>query len=240
VSAFPVLTRHGASALFFIATDFLAEPETHIWFDRLDAALAGWPAASLDDWIGARLLPVTSRKASTLRRWLKYSPAEIRNDVVSELERLAPTAPATLYEDARPLLWTEVREMAAAGMTFGGHTASHQILAGTSVEKARNEVVRCRRTIENELQVSCWSFSYPNGEREDFREEDKRSVREAGFLCAFTQIVGLVHREGLDDRFALPRVPVPSSGSLRVFKSRASGLHPVLRTLTLGPDGHQP
>lgn len=236
--AFPVLKKHEASALFFIATGFLDDPETHIWFDRLDAALAAWPARSLDQWIGRRLLQITPRTASALRRWLKYSPAETRNEAVSELERSAPGPRPTLDEDTKPLLWTQAREMAAAGMTFGGHTMSHQILAGTSVGKARDEVVRCRRVIENQLQIACWSFSYPNGEREDFRDEDKDSLREAGYLCAFTQIVGLIRPgHGLGDPFALPRVPVPSNGNLRVFKSRASGLYALVRRLRTRPGG---
>lgn len=235
-TAFPILRRHDATALFFISTGFIDEPASHLWLERLDAALDGWPESALAQWLTERRqVPAQRQIRDAVRHWLKHTPADARNAAVAELRESAPQPVAQLDDDTLPMSWDQVREMAAARMTFGGHTVSHQILAATSVDRARTEVQQCRYRIESELQTSCWSFSYPNGEPDDFRNEDKESLREAGYLCAFTQVDGVVTTAS--DRYALPRVPVPDSGDFRVFQSRASGLYSNAKAFALSIAG---
>jgi peptidoglycan/xylan/chitin deacetylase (PgdA/CDA1 family) len=124
------------------------------------------------------------------------------------------------------MTWAEAHEMAGAGMQFGSHTETHQVLSGASADEVWNEVTSSRKTIENALGNRCWTFSYPNGERADFRTSDMEMLRRAGYECAFSQVPGLI--DSNDDVFALRRVPVPSSPSPLVFQSRATGLHGIL------------
>jgi hypothetical protein len=84
-----------------------------------------------------------------------------------------------------------------------------------------------RRKIEEEIGKSCWLFGYPNGQRQDFRPEDEASVREAGYRCAFTQIPGAIGQHA--DPFRLPRIPVPDTGDIRIFRSHVSGLQRFLK-----------
>ena len=225
--AFPILRRHDATAIFFLTTGFLDEPSSRLWLERFDAAAASCRPSTIASVVSHHALPLEPASVGALRRLLKRSTADVRDGVVRELERCAGAGVPPFRSDTAPMSWTQAREMASAGMTLGGHTASHQVLAGTDVVDAKQEVVRCRERIQQELDTECWAFSFPNGERSDFREADKASLRESGYLCAFTQIDGFVTRES--DRFALPRVPMPASGDFDVFLSRASGLYSGIR-----------
>jgi peptidoglycan/xylan/chitin deacetylase (PgdA/CDA1 family) len=122
--------------------------------------------------------------------------------------------------------WGEVREMADAGMLIGAHTVTHQILAGASPEDVRHELAASRAAIEANVGRDCWCFSYPNGEAADFREVDRRLLQACGFECAFTQVPGFVDRRA--DRYALPRLAVPSTSNFRLFLTRVTGLLPLL------------
>jgi len=129
--------------------------------------------------------------------------------------------------------WDQVRSLAAAGMTIGSHTANHQILAAVSPAEANAELLLSRKRIEQETGQACWCFAYPNGELRDFRPSDERAARDAGYSCAFTQVEGVISNHS--PRYALPRVPVPSTGDLKLFEAYVSGSHQFVkgaRTLT--------
>ena len=220
--AFPILQRHGASAVFFIASDFIDRKSPRLWFDRLDWAL-GAHADRVLEWARRSQLSDQVGTADGFRRWMKYCSPDRRQQIMTALEALLPTSAAEEPKGFDPMTWPQVREMARAGMTIGGHTASHQILGAARADQVERELRTCRRRIEQELQQPCWCFSYPNGESSDFRDLDKQALRRAGFIAAFTQQPGLSHTRS--DKFALPRMPMPASSDFRVFLSRVTGVH---------------
>jgi peptidoglycan/xylan/chitin deacetylase (PgdA/CDA1 family) len=224
--ALPILQRFSAHAVFFVATDFVEQRIPRLWFDRLDAALAARPERALEEWLSARQPDTPSRAA--FRSAMKRMPAGPRDALIAELEHDAASGGhARLQHDvAGPMTWPQVRELAAAGMTIGSHTVTHQILATTDARSVDRELIDSRRAFEARTDCACWSFSYPNGELDDFRDDDRAAVRRAGYECAFTQIRGFVGRD--DDRFALRRMPVPASSELSVLRSRVSGIHGLL------------
>jgi peptidoglycan/xylan/chitin deacetylase (PgdA/CDA1 family) len=228
--AFPVLRRMGASALFFLATGFVGNRRNRLWFDRLDAAVAARPDET------ARWLresgPLASVGISDLKAAAKRLSSVRRDALVAELERVTGHKNAEGLEPARvePMTWSEVREMAAAGMHIGAHTETHQILAAASLDEAFEELRRSRATIEAELDRACWAFSYPNGEKSDFGPRDFATLRKVGYRCAFTQGPGAIDRE--HNPYALPRVPVPAADVFQAFQSRATGLHQLLTHAT--------
>ncbi len=61
------------------------------------------------------------------------------------------------------LRWSEVKEMAAAGMTFGSHTLSHPDLTMMAHRKAEEEIVGSKKRIEDSLGRAVESFAYPYG-----------------------------------------------------------------------------
>jgi peptidoglycan/xylan/chitin deacetylase (PgdA/CDA1 family) len=101
--------------------------------------------------------------------------------------------------------WDEARQMQAAGMVLGGHSHSHVPLATLAPEAQRRELEVCARWLWKRLQPQpCWPFTYPYGQSYAFNDWTSQTLRELGFICAFTTEMG-ANAPG-QDRFALHRV----------------------------------
>ena len=222
--ALPILRRHGLHAIVFLTTDLIGATEL-LWFDRLDALLQMRQAADLLDVLRSSDAPLRSVVPNQIRAYLKRAPAEEQDRILSILE--ATFRPSQPDRTSTALMsWDQVRGMIAAGVTIGSHTARHQILSCVSPARAASEVRASREHIERETGQPCWCFAYPNGTRDDFSSVHEQELRHAGYTCAFTQISGVIRAR--TPRFALPRIPVPDSGDLRVFRFHVSGMrHPA-------------
>src|SRR3954468_17834278 len=106
------------------------------------------------------------------------------------------------------MTWRMARELLAAGMTVGGHTVSHPILARLDKDAQRAEVFSCRARLEAELGIPMRWFSYPNGDRGSFDARTRANLAEAGGEVAFGFDGGFVRRGAAWDRFAVPRIAV--------------------------------
>lgn len=103
-----------------------------------------------------------------------------------------PSSNTLEEESARPLTWTEVREMEVSGwVSFGAHTMHHPILAYLSCpEEVRREVGECRSMLEQQLGHPVRTFAFPVGKTEHIGEEALQAVREAGYAWAVTTTNG--------------------------------------------------
>jgi GT2 family glycosyltransferase/peptidoglycan/xylan/chitin deacetylase (PgdA/CDA1 family) len=90
------------------------------------------------------------------------------------------------WEGSRLLTFEEIRQWAARGIEFGGHTRTHADLAAISAELANEEVGGCGSDLARE-NVETVSFAYPYG---SVNEQARRSV-EGVFSQAFTCEEGL-------------------------------------------------
>ncbi|MGH7766314.1 MAG: polysaccharide deacetylase family protein [Candidatus Binatia bacterium] len=110
-----------------------------------------------------------------------------------------PSQPSFIQR--RPLLrWTEVKEMSAAGIAFGGHTRTHPDLRSVTSAVANDEMVSSKKAIEDVVGGSVRSFAYPYGV---YNEEVKRLVQKH-FSLACTTRLDFVGRES--ELFALERL----------------------------------
>lgn len=84
--------------------------------------------------------------------------------------------------------WDQLRELAAAGVTIGNHTASHLHMADSTPEQAAAAIERSRERFRAELGMDPVLFAYPYGEA----SLDVRGiVVDAGFEAAFGQHSGV-------------------------------------------------
>jgi peptidoglycan/xylan/chitin deacetylase (PgdA/CDA1 family) len=114
-------------------------------------------------------------------------PDEFVAFIAAQLGQLGVAARAP---DGRMLEWAEIREMADAGITFGGHTVSHPILTTLTPDELWREVAGAKREIESRLSREVTLFAYPNGGPRDFDAASKRALRESGYRAAVTTIWG--------------------------------------------------
>ncbi len=138
----------------------------------------------------------------------------------------------TIDERADGLNWTQIREMHAAGVTIGHHTASHAHLADLSSQAVQDELARANARFREELGHVPTLFAYPYGE---YSSRVRKLIEEAGFAAAFGQHSGVMHAE--EDRFALPRFALNERyGDLDRFRLAANALPlPVRNVLPEDP-----
>ncbi len=240
IEAFPILLQHGATAAFFLTTGFIGRSGARLWFDKLDALLSVTATGPVLDCLKRVGLPASVKEAAGLRQWIKRLARPERDAVIEELaQRLGADEHAGNGRGVTNLMtWDQAREMANAGMTFGSHTVSHQILPSATPEQVQEELVSSRLKIENETGRPCWCFAYPNGERSDFRVSDQVALKAAGYTCAFTQMPGFISTKS--DPYALPRIPIPGSNDIHAFASRVTGIHHGLHRLSFSNTSHPP
>lgn len=91
-------------------------------------------------------------------------------------------APRAAARPADPFLrWSQLPELASAGIEIGAHTHTHPWLDTLPVPQAREEIVRSKDLLESALGREVRSFAYPNG----YSSAAVRGlVREAGFASA--------------------------------------------------------
>jgi peptidoglycan/xylan/chitin deacetylase (PgdA/CDA1 family) len=107
-------------------------------------------------------------------------------------------------EGNRPMLtWSQLRQIADAGVECGAHSHTHPQLDVVSRDRAQSEIVRSRRELEERLGRAVQSFAYPHGYHDG---TVRRFVEEAGYSSACG--VKHVHSSLTDDRFSLGRVIV--------------------------------
>jgi peptidoglycan/xylan/chitin deacetylase (PgdA/CDA1 family) len=202
--ALPVLRRLGLPATFFVATGFL---DGGCMFN--DVVIEAVRQASrgevvLDD-LGLGRHPVGSdeerlRAIDRILARLKYFEPASRAAVAREI---ALRAGARLPTD---LMMTseQIRSLHAAGMSLGGHTANHPILAAISLEQAREDMAAGRAQLEAIIGAPVKLFAYPNGRPiRDYRREHAVLARELGFEGAVSTAPGAAR--SADDLYQIPR-----------------------------------
>jgi peptidoglycan/xylan/chitin deacetylase (PgdA/CDA1 family) len=250
----PILREHGLRCLFF-ATGASAEktPASHmLWYEELYLMLlqASDPISlSLPEAGISTGTIVANQKHScwwNLVELLSQFDGQSRLgflDQIREQLGLVEDWRSRFVEDstlaARFLILDRngLQQLTAAGMTIGAHSLSHPILARAPEELAWREISESRSVMENALGQMVWAFAYPFGNAATVTSRDLKSVEQAGFRCAFTNVgggFGATANGSKINRFALPRVHVTADMSLSEFEAHISGFYRSLRQRLLG------
>ena len=125
--------------------------------------------------------------------------------------------------------WSELRELAASGVTIGNETASHAHLVGEDRAYVLGQIARASERITAEIGTRPTLFAYPYGEYDDVIRD---LVRSQGFDAAFGQQSGVAH--GRADRYALPRFALSDPyGNIERFRLAAQALPLLVSDVTL-------
>jgi hypothetical protein len=115
------------------------------------------------------------------------------------------------------MTWDMLRQMRKAGMTIGGHTVNHPVLARMRPEQQQAEILGCARRIEAQIGEPMLYFSYPVGGRRSFDATTRQCLREAGVRCAFSYYGGFRSFRDWDD-YDIRRVPIELDTTLNRFR----------------------
>ena len=132
--------------------------------------------------------------------------------------RDGPEPPVTPRFEDPMLAWAQLRELSHLGVELGGHSHSHPHLDTLARAAARDEVVRCKALLEDELGAAIATFAYPNGYSSPVV---RRCVRQAGYhgACSVKDALSST----ADDPFSLARLMVRSDTSAGDLRSWVTG-----------------
>lgn len=106
--------------------------------------------------------------------------------------------------DHRPLTVDELKKLSAGELIeIGAHTVTHPSLADLPLIKQQEEIVNSKVLLEQALNRTIRSFSYPFGLKNDYTNDTISLVRGAGFEYACSNEIGTVWSKS--DLFQLPR-----------------------------------
>lgn len=197
--ALPVLQRAKAPATVFVATDYVASREPY-WFDLVSSVLRTAPPRAIPSPTGGDGLPADdSAEARARASYLVL--AYLKNCADAErlafLQALVTEQPDMVRAAAeglgRALTWDQARQLHAAGIEVGAHSASHPCLAQLEKAKLRRELEAPKQLIERELGVECPSIAYPFGGGKSYSDTVLRAVAEAGYR------VGVTYQPGVNE-----------------------------------------
>jgi peptidoglycan/xylan/chitin deacetylase (PgdA/CDA1 family) len=120
--------------------------------------------------------------------------------------------------DRRLLSWTQIRELAGAGIEIGSHSDTHPQLDTLTESLAEEEIRRSRALLEGGLDAAVTSFAYPHGYHTG---RVKTLLRRHGYTAGCAVKHALSHDR--DDCLALSRAVVFADTSDEQFAAWLEG-----------------
>jgi peptidoglycan/xylan/chitin deacetylase (PgdA/CDA1 family) len=215
--ALPILRRHGARAVFFVATRYLEERRL-FWWERISRAVLGSPrdrvALGYPEEHRLPLATTAQRQAATrllLGIVKKQSGLDLER-FLGELETAAgrplPRAEERELADALLMSWDQVRALKAAGMDVQSHTHDHRVLQTLTDEEVTKDLRTSRSILEGQLEAPVYALAYPAGKPITTQPGLRRAVRRAGIRVGLTTESGRARLAGSLDWLGIPRVTV--------------------------------
>jgi peptidoglycan/xylan/chitin deacetylase (PgdA/CDA1 family) len=216
--AFPISRKQGIPFTIFICPEMINR-RSGFWTATIGSLWATAQRAGKLDLIHALCGSQASGSADSLIESLKHINPKDRETLIVHLQAaLEPfTEAAGTTHGEQLLTWSDVREMSAAGISFGSHTNTHAILTDIPGSDAVQELTDSKGAIEAELKT-CSSFAYPNG---DWSPQIRELVAQSGYQAAFINSPGIWQEHS--NRLSIPRINV-WEGSLAGFRGRFSRL----------------
>jgi hypothetical protein len=178
-----------------------------------------------DPWQGERVPldnPDRERAIRTLLRRYKSLPGDATAAYLDFLADATASGRCTSVDMTEDWMnWDMVREMMAAGMSFGGHTVNHPVLSRLTPEAQEEEIVGCGKRLQQELGEPMNYFAYPNGKPNSFNDDTRACLKRTRVEFAFSYYGGCQGFGGAipDD---IRRHPVENSTSLDLFAMAAT------------------
>ncbi len=169
--ALPLALACGLPATVFVCTG-LTGCVAPFWPERVAAALRA-------------MRPSAPRQATEalIEHLKKYTPQE-RAKWIEDLARTLGAEPrGEPFEGDSTMTWEEIAELDRAGVAFGSHTHTHQVLPAVGTGVARREIRDSQAALVRRLRKRCDLFAYPHGA---CSAGARRLLEEEGFRRAFT------------------------------------------------------
>lgn len=191
---FPILKKFDLPATFFISGDYMANTGQVRWLDLyyylLDSAHTGDVDSALRSIIPNAAHAKDARTGFKL--FLKKAPLAEKYSILSDLAAALQSSINTQsLSESLYLHPRQIREMSSDGMSFGGHSMTHQMLSALDKETALREVFNSIEEVRSLTGQKKVGFAYPFGGKDSFATDTTSIVKESGAMCGCTAIPGV-------------------------------------------------
>jgi peptidoglycan/xylan/chitin deacetylase (PgdA/CDA1 family) len=224
---FPILRRHGVPGAFFLPTAFVGTGRLP-WWDVIAYIVKGSPKKRIClHYPEARTFDLAKDGVDScimhILRLYKQPSMKDRDCFIDELEKACESSRPSIDAERCFLSWDEAREMQQAGMAFGSHTHTHEILSKLPLERQQEEVVVSREILQHELRRNIDTLAYPVGARHAFTEDTIAALRRAGYRAAFSHYGGFNRPEAMQP-FDICRCKIDGQSQARLRLQTALGI----------------
>lgn len=162
---FPILKKYNVPAAIFLPTAYIDKKEI-AWYDMVVYCIAETKEKEITVDGKKYVIDSNEKKVAALvelKRKIRDSSAK-REMLLKETEQTTKiTGNVCKNEDFQFMSWENCTEMQRAGISFGSHSVTHQIMTAFSENEVKHEMLFSKKIIEEKLKRECTAFAYPFG-----------------------------------------------------------------------------
>ena len=191
-NAYPILKKYSVPATMFISTQYI-DGHKPIWFDWLASLfMAGNVTVIEIPALSARYIrghhDENRRHFHDLIIKLRAIDNTIRLKIIAELEKNYTESMLHINSgNSHFMSWDQVVEMSNSSIIdIGSHTVTHPILSRLTSQEIDYEVSESKTIIEQKINKTVNSLSYPTGMKSSFTDDVVKLVKKHQYKIAFT------------------------------------------------------
>ena len=210
LEALPILEKHNAQGLFYIATGTL-NTDKEYWWDALERiVLLSLNMHSSEKFIIKDVIyDLTDlSKGKRLELYERLLPvlrainSSVREEKINELAQIFNSFQGRATH--RAMTFQELKNMSVSeSAVIGAHTHLHPSLGALTYEEQLKEIETSKNILEQLVSKKITHFSYPFGTVNDFNADTLDIVKKMDFKLVAANIPYLVHKK--TDKYAFTR-----------------------------------
>ncbi|HRG87772.1 MAG TPA: polysaccharide deacetylase family protein [Chitinophagales bacterium] len=206
-NAFPLLKKYGFASTMYIISQCVEDDSLITWYDYLDFVKKDLNVTGVDT---AVIGKQQQKDINGLKNLVKSLSIQQRNLLYAEIakqvniEQYKPKFPREYWKLMNKM---QLRELAQSGLVeIAAHSHNHPNLGLINIADAKEEVVTCKRLLEETIQKPVKAIAYPDG---SYTAEVKKVCLDAGY----ENLLAVDYRlaDDVNDKNILPRYCISST-----------------------------
>ena len=210
LEALPILEKHTAQALFYIATGTL-NTDVEFWWDAIERIVLLSDHKTEEEKYVLNGLEYNLSGLDNTKRFelyeqllpaLRVMNSSLREEKINELGRIFNSSQGRASH--RAMTFEELKKMDLSNAAvIGAHTHLHPSLGALTYEEQLKEIETSKNILEQHLNKKITHFSYPFGTIKDFNADTLDIMKKMNFQLVAANIPYLVHKN--TDQYSFTR-----------------------------------
>ncbi len=210
LEALPILEKHTAQALFYIATGTL-NTDVEFWWDAIERIVLLSDHKTEEEKYVLNGVEYNLSGLDNTKRFelyeqllpaLRVMNSSLREEKINELGRIFNSSQGRASH--RAMSFEELKKMDLSNASvIGAHTHLHPSLGALTYEEQLKEIETSKNILEQHLNKKITHFSYPFGTIKDFNADTLDIMKKMNFQLVAANIPYLVHKN--TDQYSFTR-----------------------------------